>query len=597
MRHLSGTGAGIGIAIGAARLLPPRLHVEQRTIAAEHVAAELGRFTAAVTTADAAMAALADVRIRTGGPDGVDTAEISAEFIEVHRSILRSDEVEGAARRLIRDRRVGAEWAVRMVLEQLRGVFARVPDDRYRARFDDVEAVTDRLLRSLLELPEIRRDERLTGAIGIGRELSPLDALLLHRLGVAGFATEGGGPSSHGAILARALGLPYVFGVRGLLAAVRAGDRIGIDGTRGEVVLSPDDAAAQALETRRVHASERRKQVAATPLEPLHTLDGVRIAAGANVRSVAEVTAAVAAGADHIGLVRTELLYLERLTLPGEDEQLRDAVELIGAAGGRPVTFRTLDLGGDKLPEGLRSAGGPNPALGLRGIRCSLRRRDLFKPQLRALFRASAAGPVRILLPFVSSVSEIREAREVCQQVCAELTAEGLPFDPHTPLGAMIETPSAVLTADHIAAACDFVSIGTNDLIQYAFAADRQSAALSHLYQPLHPSILRSLQRVVAAAAQTGCAVSVCGDMAGDPAYACVLLGLGLRSLSMTACELPRVRSLVRRTRLADAEALTQEALRLSGVQDIEALVLGRLGEAFAGELAGRCGGRPRPSP
>ncbi len=580
MRHLSGTGAGSDTAIGPARLLPPRLEIEERRVATDRIVAELKRFEAAVATTDAAMAEI--------GRDSGVRHDVGTELVDTHRAILKSDEIADEARRLIRERSLGAEWAVRVVLDEMRPVFARMKDERFRARFEDVEAVADRLLRSLLDLPEVRLDERLAGAIGIGFELSPLDALQLHRLGIAGFATERGGPTSHGAILARALGIPYVFGVKGLVGLVHSGETVCVDGVRGEVIVSPDEAALRTFERRRLHEADRWRAVEATGRAPAVTLDGTAVSIGANIELASEVSLAIAAGADHIGLVRTELLYLDRATLPSEEEQLQDALDIVGAAGGRPVTFRTLDIGGDKLPIGVRIAVGPNPALGLRGIRFSLRRRDLFRTQLRALYRAAAVGPLRIMFPLVSSVTEIREARRVCLEVCAELAAEGTPHDPRAPMGAMIETPSAVLTADHIAAACDFLSVGTNDLIQYAFAADRQNEEMAYLYQPLHPSILRALQQVFAAAAKTSCSVSVCGDMAGDPAHAWALLGLGLRSFSMTTRELPFVKSVLLKTELVLAEQFVKEALLLSSPDDVEALVVAHLGERFSLELEGR---------
>lgn len=428
------------------------------------------------------------------------------------------------------------------------------------------------MLRSLAGVPEPQHSENLRGAVVVGVELSPRDALQLHELGIAGFATERGGLTSHEAIIARTLGIPYVFGLRRLVERVRAGDLVCIDAARGEVVLRPDVEALGTFKHRREHESERWRVVQAQQRVPVVTLDGTPVSLGANVSSAGEIKEAIGAGADHIGLVRTELLYLDRLRVPSEAAQLQDALTMVRAAAGCPVTFRTLDLGGDKLHRAVQIAVGPNPALGLRGIRFSLRRPDLFRTQLRALYRAAVAGPLRILFPLVSSVSEIREARSLCAQVCAELAASGTPHEPRTPLGAMIETPSAVLTADHIAAESDFLSVGTNDLIQYTFAADRQNEDMTYPYQPLHPSILRALQQILATGQRLRCPVSVCGDMAGDPANARALLGLGLRSSSMAARELVFVKSLLRQTRLAEAEQLARGALLLTCTEEVMAL-------------------------
>jgi phosphotransferase system enzyme I (PtsI) len=579
MRHLFGTGAGSGVAVGPARLLPPRIELEERRIAADRIVSELERFEAAVATTDAAMAEIAR--------DPAEPPETTAELIEAHRAILASDEIAHEARRLIGERSLGAEWAVRVVLDHLRPVFEQMKDERFRTRFEDVESVAARLLRTLLHLPEIQLDERLAGGIGIGVELSPLDAVELHRIGIAGFVTERGGPTSHGAIVARALGVPFVFGVGGLSGLVSPGELVCVDAARAEVVVQPDEATLAAFAARQAEEAERWRVAQVTQLEPSITADGVAVSLGANIDSAREAAAAVAAGADEIGLVRTELLYLDRRSLPSEEEQLDDAVHILAAAGGRPVTFRTLDLGGDKLSAGGRVAGGQNPALGLRGIRLSLRRRDLFRTQLRALYRAAAFGPLRILFPLVSTVTEVRDARHVCAEVCDALAADGLPHDPHALVGAMIETPSAVLTADHIAAACDFLSVGTNDLIQYAFAADRKNEEMAYLYQPMHPSVLRALRQIFLAAAGADRPVSVCGDMAGDPAHTWILLGLGLRAFSMTARQLPFVKSMVRRAVLTHAEEIAAAALRLTSHDEVEALALARLGGRSPPELGG----------
>ena len=576
MRILGGSGASRGIAIGPARLLPPPLHIEERRIAADGVVAELERFEAAIASTDAAMEEI--------GQASRAPREIGADLVDTHRAILKSDELAREARTLIRERSLGAEWAVRLVVDELRHVFAAMSDERFRERFADVEAVANRLLRTLLALPEVQL-QHLEGGIGVALEVSPLDALQLHRTGIVGFATERGGPTSHAAIVARTLGIPYVFGVERLLDAVHAGVTVCLDGTRGDVVVDPDAATAEAFARRRVAAADRAHAVEADRRGPAVTVDGTLVQLGANVESAEDVVKAVAAGADHIGLVRTELLYLDRLELPSEDEQLRDALQILDAAGGRPVTFRTLDVGGDKLPVGVRLAIGPNPALGLRGIRLSLRRPDLFRTQLRALYRAALRGPMRIMFPLVSSAAEMEQARAVCAEVCAELGHAGLAHDPRVALGAMIETPSAALTADHLAAVSDFLSIGTNDLIHYAFAADREDDAVAYLYRPMHPSILRMLRQIFDGAAERGCPVSLCGEMAADPHYTWILLGLGLRAFSMTASALPVLKSVVRKTDLAAARALASDALRLKSEDDIAALTAARMGGRFSLEL------------
>jgi phosphoenolpyruvate-protein phosphotransferase (PTS system enzyme I) len=576
VRELAGIGASSGIAIGPARLIAAPIAVEERRIGAEGIGAELERFEAAVATTDAAMQQIAQ--------SSAAPREVGSDLVETHRAILRSDEIVHETRALIRERSLGAEWAVRLVIEELRGVFATMQDERFRERFEDVEAVANRLLRTLLAVPEIRLED-LAGAVGIGVELSPLDALLLQRAGVAGVVTERGGSTSHSAIVARTLGIPYVFGVAGLLDLVRAGETVCVDGTRGDVVIGPDRETEVAFARRRIDAVERSRGVVAKRHEPAVTLDGTRVYVGANVESAGDVADAIEAGADHIGLVRTELLYLDRHELPSEEEQLHDAIQILDAAQGRMVTFRTLDIGGDKLPLGVRIAAGPNPALGLRGIRFSLRRLDVFRTQLRALGRAAEKGPLRIMFPLVSNAAEMHQARSIWGDVCAELGRQGIAHDPRVAVGAMIETPSAALTSDHIAAEADFLSIGTNDLVHYAFAADRQNDDVAYLYRPLHPAILRMLRHVIESATAHGREVSLCGDMAGEPRYTWILLGLGLRALSMVAREMALVKSIVRRSELQIAQELSHLALTLSSDVDVEALATERMASHLPPEI------------
>ena len=524
----------------------------------------MDRFDAAVVSSDAEME-----RISAG--ERFPT-QIAREMVDMHRAILGSPELADSARTLIQKRRIGAEWAIRQVVAELRRTFSEIEDERIRARFEDVEAVAERLLRALLDDRDFVIDEQFAGTIAIGAQLSALEALELHHYGAAGFATEHGGPTSHATIVARALGVPYAFGVHGLMVGIRPAEQVWVDGATGEVVSSPDQATQRELEARGRAEIERQRVVDSARFEPAVTLDGVAVSLGGNVESSDEVAAAIEAGVDHIGLVRTELLYVTRRELPSEEEQYADALAILSAARGRPVSFRTLDLSDDKLPRGMELEVGPNPALGVRGLRLSLRHPELFSIQLRALYRAASAGRLCILFPMVSTVDELREARRVAAEVCRDLSRAAVAYDPATPLGAMIETPSAALTADHIAMDCDFLSVGTNDLIQYAFAADRQNEDVSAFYQPLHPAILRSLELIFSAARRVKKPVSLCGDMAGDPAYTAILLGLGLRTFSMPGRMVPIVKSAVRRTELAKAVALVEAARTLTTHDEVLAL-------------------------
>jgi phosphotransferase system enzyme I (PtsI) len=360
-----------------------------------------------------------------------------------------------------------------------------------------------------------------------------------------------------------------------------------VDGGTGEVIVNPDPDTQLVFERRAAAAVARRDRLEAGKRLPAVTVDGHPIQVAANVESLSEIPEVLDTDAAEVGLFRTEFLYLDRLQLPTEEEQYRDAIAVLNALGGRPVTFRTLDLGGDKLALALTVPKGANPALGIRSIRFSLQREDVFRPQLRALYRAAALGPLRILFPLISGVTELAEARRVCRDVCLELEAEGVAYEPDVPIGVMIETPSAALTVDHLARECDFFSIGTNDLIQYAFAADRENEEVAHLYHPLHPAVLRLLKQVLDAARIANKPVSLCGDMAGDPTLTGILLGLGLTVFSMAPRQIAAVRAVIRASSVSEATELASQALTLGSEIEVESLVQGVLLEQLGPELAG----------
>ena len=581
MMRFRGAGASRGIAVGAAHVMEVRVVIAERRILRNDRDAELAHLETGVVSAEHQLQRLH--RQLDGVPGGA-----GHELVEVHRVILRSPELAGEARRLIADECFAAEWAVSRALEHIRLIFSQLDDPYFRDRGGDFEAVGERLLRALLGLPELGPGANAPrGGIAVGVDVSPLDAFHLQRAGVAAMVSESGGATSHAAIVARSFDLPYVVGVRGLTAKIRAGTTLVVDGTRGEVIVDPNEDALRIYRARAEADHERERQQASTRSLPSTTTDGTRIHLGANVESLAGVSAAVAAGAESIGLLRTEFLYLERADLPTEQEQFQDAVAALRAAEGLRVTFRTLDLGGDKLPLAVQIPLGPNPALGIRSARFSLRRPDILKRQLRALYRASSEGPLRFMFPLVSGMTELKQLRAVCDEVRTELGDERVVHDPATALGVMIETPSAALTADHLARRCDFLSIGTNDLIQYAFAADRENDEVTYLYQPLHPAVLRTLRSLVEAAAAAGVSISLCGDMAGDPFLTWILMGLGLRELSMDRDRIPLVKAVVRGSSLVEAEALARDALALDDEVEIGELVRSRLDARFASELEG----------
>jgi phosphotransferase system enzyme I (PtsI) len=580
-RALSGTAASDGIAIGQARLLVPPVVIVDRRIARDLVPAEVTRLARAVISTDEQLALL--------------SARLESEhlheghlLLEAHRMMLRDDQILGGARRLIESDEIAAEGAVRRVIDEIAAQFGRMEDPYLRERGADIEAIGDRLLRTLLGLPEVSANSSSApGSIGVGSILSPIDALHLPRSGMVGFAAERGGKTSHASIILRALEIPFVVGVRGLTAAVHPGDRLVVDGSLGEVIVNPDDDTIALYEERRGRERSRIQALKSRGTGPAATRDGARIELAANIEAPSEVSGALEFGAESVGLFRTEFLYLDRPELPSEEEQFQDAVAVLVALGGRPAIFRTLDIGGEKLPLAVAVPGGANPSLGVRAVRFSFRRPDIFRTQLRALYRASAVGPLRIMFPLVSGISELNEALRVCAGIAEELAREGVAFDRGLPIGVMIETPSAALSTDHLAEKSSFFSIGTNDLIQYTFAADRENEDVAHLYHPLHPAFLRLLKSTIDGANRAGKPISICGDMAGDPAFTWVLLGLGLRSLSMSPRLIPAVRSVITASRLDEMEALVAQALSLRSETAVEDLVLGVMHDRFPLELDG----------
>ena len=561
--------------------------VAERRILRSDRDAEVARLESAVAAADGQLDRL---NLQLAGQHSGE----GRELIEAHRLMLRSPELAGEARRQVAEECLAAEWAVTRALAHIRSIFSQLDDAYFRERGGDFEVVGERLLRVLLGLPERRPGAAApTGGIAVGVDISPLDPFHLHRAGIAGMVSESGGPTSHAAIVARSLGMPYVAGVAELSSKVRPGATLIVDGTHGQVILDPDADVLRAYQVRADALHRRAKELEATRALPAITSDGVRIHLAGNVESVAGIAAALSAGAESIGLFRTEFLYIERADLPSEQEQYEDAVSALRSAGGVPVTFRTLDLGGDKLPLTMNIPTGPNPALGIRSVRFLLQHPEVLRRQLRALYRAASVGPLRFMFPLVSGVGELRQLRAVCDEVRAELAADHIPHDPATAVGVMVETPSAALTADHLARRCDFLSVGTNDLMQYTFAADRENEAVAHLYQPLHPAVLRTLKSLAGIAQTAGVPLSICGDMAGDPFLTWILIGLGFRDLSMEPDSIPLVKAVIRGSSLVEAEALTTRALELETEVEVADLLEGKVGLRFAAETEGF---RPRPT-
>lgn len=580
---LSGVGIGDGLAMGRAWVLASaRLDLPRRRLEPDQVERELKRFREAVSIVNKE---LADLKEAMGQEP---SAEVSA-LLELQAIILRDPLLVAATEQRIESDCCNAEWGLLQQLEAVSAQFDEIDDPYLRERKADVQQIVDRILRAMqgdIGLEEAVLESHSQdddGWILVAKDISPADMLILRRHRFLGFVTETGSATSHTAILARSLGLPAVVGVSGLLNQIAQNDIIVLRSDEGSVLgaLTADDQSVykgqQALYADDLKALEDFKQLASC------SLDGVSVLLMANIDLPDDVQIAIDRGCDGIGLFRSEFLFMNRSTIPSEDEQFQAYSAVVKAMGGRPVTIRTLDAGADKEVTAL-SIGHDrpnNPALASRAIRYSLQSPDLFLSQLRAMLRASAFGQVKILIPMVSGPSEMISAREMVQQAMTSLRAKGLAFNSKVSVGAMIEVPSAAIAIDGLIAHMDFASIGTNDLIQYTLAIDRTDRSVAHLYNPLHPAILRLIDQTIRSCNRANLPVSLCGEMAGDIDFTRLLLGLGLREFSMHATEILKVKRVVRSSSVASLSRgvgrllkLPDPALVKSGLSAINAKAL-----------------------
>jgi phosphotransferase system enzyme I (PtsI) len=550
-------------------------------IAAEAIDAELARLDAALEGARQALQAVR-AQVPASTPLGV------VEFIDTHLLMLQDDALVNEARELIRQEACSAEWALQRQRDALVRVFDAMDDPYLRNRRHDVDHV---VLQIQAQLgggvgPRDLDDHDLAGQVIIAEDLTPADAILLGQRGAAAFVTECGGPMSHTAILARSLNIPAVVGVHHATRLFRHGETVVVDGATGAVLADLDPATLTYYQGRIRASEERRAALQGTVDRPSVTLDGVAVGLYANLELPEDALAARANGAAGVGLYRTEFLYMNRTDLPDEEEHLAAYLAVLDALGGIPVTIRTLDLGVDTQVDALGSQCPPacNPALGLRAIRLCLQEPDLFRPQLRAILRASAFGPVRLMIPMITSLGELEGVLALIAQLRRELTADGLAFDPALPIGGMVEIPSAALCAQALARRLDFLSIGTNDLTQYTLAVDRMDDSVSYLYDPVHPAVLRLIHMTIEAGRATQTPVAMCGELAGDPRYTRLLLGMGLRELSMQPGALLDVKEVVRHS-------------DISALQPRVAALLDRIDEAdparFVDEINAGAGAGP----
>jgi phosphotransferase system enzyme I (PtsI) len=491
--------------------------------------------------------------------------------------ILQDSMVREATIDRILNERINAEWALKKSFEAIGKIFQQIDDDYIKNRIDDVEMVTERVLRSLSGKAQgslSKIDERV---IIVAHDLSPADTAELNTSKVMGFVTDVGGRTSHTSIMAQALEIPAVVGLQMVTSLVEDGSLLIVDGNAGLVIIDPDDELIIHYQEKQIEHEKYRSRMARISHLPAETLDGYRIAIKANIEFLEEVAAVRDYGADGIGLYRTEFHYLRSKGLPSEEELFEDYREVAEIIAPNPVTIRTLDLGGDKFASEMSKE--MNPAMGLRAIRFCLREPEIFKSQLRAILRASAFGQVQLMFPMISGLQEVLDAKEILWQVKNELDREKIHYDPDIKVGIMIEVPSAVTMADALANFVDFFSIGTNDLIQYALAIDRINEHVAYMYQPFHPAILRMIQQVVNAANKAGITVSLCGEMAGDPLCVSILLGLGLNDLSMNARTIPIIKKVIRALSLGQAREDFRNVIRLTTAKEVRNYILDRMRE------------------
>jgi len=540
-RAFTGMAVGTGVAIGVVHRHDSRaaVHVREVRIPAAKVRSEQHRLLEAAARAAGRIETLQGEAKRMSGAAGEELGYLLDAY---HQMLSGSRLIRGVQKRIATDN-VNAEAAVMKEIGLMAEAFATM-DDRYlAARVDDirevgrrlVEALTGKKMRALSGLPR--------NAVIVADELSPADTASLDPAYVAGLVTLVGGVESHTAIVARSLGLPAVVAEDDILSEARNGRTIIVDGVKGLVILEPSAKTLAAYRRQKGELAREQKSLRKLTAVPAITKDGVAIKLMANIELPGEIDAVLAAGAEGVGLFRSEFMFMNRPDIPSEEEQYEALAQVVRQMDGKPVTIRTLDVGADKLGAAFGMKPGPNPALGLRAIRFSLRRKKLLLAQLSAILRAGAHGPVRILLPMVSTVDEIREVKKIVARVTARLKRRGVKLsDPPPPLGVMIEIPGAALAADALAAESDFFAIGTNDLTQYTLAIDRTDEQVAYLYNPLHPAVLRLIQFSAEAAAAARIPISVCGEIAGDYRLTPLLLGFGISELSMAAANLPRVK-------------------------------------------------------
>ncbi len=564
---LHGVAAAPGIAIARSQLVShATLEVAHYDVAPEQIEAELGRFDAALATVRAEFEALHE---RMKGEDA--PAEFGA-FLDVHWMILTDAQIAKEPKRAIAELHCNAEWAVTQQMKTLVEQFEHFEDPYLRERSHDVVQVVERIVKALMGKPSALPmvNPRHATAL-IAHDLSPADAIHFKESAFAAFVTDVGGATSHTAIVARSLGIPAVVALHKARSLIREAELLIVDGDNGLVIVNPDQRVLAEYEIKQGSQRLDRQKLKRLVTTRAITLDGTTIDLNANIELPTDVKGCLEHGADGIGLFRSEFLFMHRDDLPGEDEQFTAYRAVVEGMNGRPVTIRTFDLGADKRMPGLGDRPSENPALGLRAIRLCLAEPQLFMTQLRAILRASAFGRLRILIPMLANAHEIAQTLGFIARAKAELVAQGVAHDNEVPVGGMVEIPASVLTLSYFTQHLDFLSIGTNDLIQYTLAIDRTDDAVAHMYDPLHPAVLKLIAQAIRTAKRTSTPIALCGEMAGELRLTRLLLGFGLRNFSMHPAQLPTIKQRVLTSSIVDCEATANRILRTDDPDRISA--------------------------
>jgi phosphotransferase system enzyme I (PtsI) len=577
MKVLRGIPASPGVAIGKAFFLNRTLlRSVHSTVPKEKIEEEISSFLRAVARSKEQIHAVRD---------GVkDHAADHYQILSVHLALLEDSMLVDQTVRLIRENQFKADWAFNKVLQNLLETFHRIEDKYLRERGHDLRQIGHRVLENLAGRPLETVSSIRDPVIVIAHDLSPADTAQILKSPVLGFATDVGSKTSHTAITARSLGIPAVVGLERVTSEFVENEEVIIDGEEGALILRPTPEAVREYTEKKKAYSIRIRDLAKIARLPAVTRDGKTLKLLANIEFPEEAEVALRSGADGVGLYRTEFLYLNRKDLPSEEEHFQTYRRVAEKFGRHPVTVRTIDLGGDKFASQVELAEEMNPAMGLRAIRFCLRERDIFKLQIRAILRASSYGKVQMMFPMISGVGELRATLAVVEEARSELKKRRISFDRQMPLGIMVEIPSAAIVADQLAREVNFFSIGTNDLIQYALAIDRVNEHVSYLYEPLHPAVLRLIRRIVDAGHDAGIPVAMCGEMAGEPLYTYVLLGLGMDEMSMNATSIPRVKRILRKSVAFEAREFVGGLLAYATAAEIGGILVKKLEDLFPEE-------------